>query len=477
MSLDRENSSYSALLQLLQPLGQEHLLRFWGELSTEERGRLANQIRSIDWETFATLAANESGQQDWDRLVAQVSPPQALSLLEQAEPQRKRAATAAGEEALARGQVGFILVAGGQGSRLGFEHPKGMFPIGPVSGRSLFQILLEHARARSLRANVSLPVYIMTSPQTDRETRAFLEAHRWFGYPAEDIRIFCQGVIPAVDRQSRQILLAEKAELFVNPDGHGGCLAALARAGLLEEMRQRGVEQLFYGQVDNPLLQVCQPALLGHHLLSGAEVTTQVVRKQEPGQKVGNVVRWQGRTRIIEYSDIPERLAAQRNAGGDLRFWAGSIAVHVFNREFLERCAAEAETLPFHRALKKVACLDEQGRRVQPAEPNAIKFERFIFDLLPHAREAIVVEVDPALGFAAVKNAAPALTETPEWVQAAISRLHRHWLRQAGADVADDLPVEISPFVALESGDLVGRIRQGQAFTEPVWLAPKRPPS
>lgn len=473
MSAALEDSLSAALTRLLEPLGQAHLLRFWGELSTEQRQRLALQIRSIDWDTFATLTAAESGQQDWEQVAGQVSPPQALSLLEQANPQRLRAAVAAGEEALAEGKVGFILVAGGQGSRLGFEHPKGMFPIGPVSGRSLFQILLEHARARGLRAGVSVPVYIMTSPQTDSETRQFLQANRWFGYPEDDVRIFCQGVIPAVDRQTHQILLAEKDELFVNPDGHGGCLSALARSGLLEEMRQRGIEQLFYGQVDNPLLQVCQPALLGHHLLSGSEVTTQVVRKTDPGQRVGNVVRWQGRTQIIEYSDIPPSLAAQRNAGGELRFWAGSIAVHVFAREFLERCAAQAETLPFHRALKKVACLDGQGRRIQPAEPNAIKFERFIFDLLPHAREAIVVEVDPALGFAAVKNAPPAPAETPEWVQAAISRLHRHWLRQAGAEVSDNLPVEISPFVALDSADLMGRIRSGESFTEPLWWGPE----
>ncbi len=474
MSSLTENSEYTALLQLLEPLGQGHLLRFWDELPAAGRRRLADQIRAIDWETFATLAATDAGQQDWEQVAAQVAPPQALSLLEQADLHRQRAAVEAGQKALAEGRVGFILVAGGQGSRLGFEHPKGMFPIGPVSGRSLFQILLEHARARGQRAGVALPVFIMTSPQTDRETREFLAANNWFGYSPENIRVFCQGVIPAVDLQTRQILLAEKDELFVNPDGHGGCLAALARAGLLDEMRQRGIEHLFYGQVDNPLLQVCQPALLGHHLLSGSEVTTQVIRKLDPSQKVGNVVRFQGRTQIIEYSDIPASLAGQRNSDGELRFWAGSIAVHVFSREFLERCAAHAETLPFHRALKKVASLDERGRKLQPAEPNAIKFERFIFDLLPHAREAIVVEVDPARGFAAVKNAAPAPAETPEWVQAAISRLHRHWLRQAGAEIADHVPVEISPYFALDAADLVGKIPPGTRFTEPVWLAPEQ---
>jgi UDP-N-acetylglucosamine/UDP-N-acetylgalactosamine diphosphorylase len=393
-----------------------------------------------------------------------------MSLLEQADPQRRKVSEAAGQAALAAGQVGFILVAGGQGSRLGFEHPKGMFPIGPVSERSLFQILIEHAHARAIRAGARIPIYLMTSPQTDAETKSYLESHRWFGYPPEDFHIFCQGVIPAVDAQTHQILMTEKDELFVNPDGHGGCLRALARSGLLEEMRARGIRYLFYGQVDNPLLQVCNPALLGYHILSHSDVTTQVVRKQDPSQKVGNVVRLQGRTQIIEYSDIPASLAGQRLADGSLRFWAGSIAVHVFSLDFLARCAGHAETLPFHRALKKVACLDESGRRFTPQSNNAIKFERFIFDLLPHAREAIVVEVDPAAGFAAVKNSPPAATETPEWVRQAISRLHRNWLRQAGAEISEQIPVEISPYVALEAADLKGKIPAGQPFGAPTWL-------
>jgi UDP-N-acetylglucosamine/UDP-N-acetylgalactosamine diphosphorylase len=266
--------------------------------------------------------------------------------------------------------------------------------------------------------------------------------------------------------------MTDKDELFVNPDGHGGCLGALARSGLLEEMRARGIRYLFYGQVDNPLLQVCHPALIGYHILSHSDVTTQVVRKQDPSQKVGNVVRFQGRTQIIEYSDIPAGIAGQRQADGSLRFWAGSIAVHVFSLEFLTRCAEHAETLPFHRAMKKVACLDERGRRVTPEANNAIKFERFIFDLLPHASEAIVVEVDPAVGFAAVKNSPPAATETPEWVQQAISRLHRNWLRQAGAEVSEQLPVEISPFVALEAADLAGKVQPGQRFSSPTWFKP-----
>lgn len=467
-----QRTELAALQALLEPLGQAHLLRFWDELPEASRRKLAEQIQSLDWETFSHLAAAESVSQNWEQLASQISPPQAMTLLEQADPQRRKAAEALGHAALAAGQVGFVLVAGGQGSRLGFEHPKGMYPIGPVSGRSLFQILIEHARARALRAGARIPVYIMTSPQTDSETRAFLENNRWFGYPPADIRIFCQGVIPAVDAQTHQILMTEKDELFVNPDGHGGCLAALSRAGLLDDMQARGIRYLFYGQVDNPLLQVCNPALIGYHIQSQSDMTTQVVRKQDPSQKVGNVIRLQGRTQIIEYSDIPASLASQRQADGSLRFWAGSIAVHVFSTEFLARCAAHAETLPFHRALKKVACLDERGRRTIPETSNAIKFERFIFDLLPHAREAIVVEVDPAAGFAAVKNSPPAAAETPQWVQQAISRLHRNWLRQAGAEVAEQLPVEISPFVALEAADLAGKIQPGQQFSSPIWLQP-----
>jgi UDP-N-acetylglucosamine/UDP-N-acetylgalactosamine diphosphorylase len=461
---------HDELSELLEPLGQSHLLQFWDELSGEQRNNLANQIRSVDWETFSMLTADQGSAPKWLEIAERAESPPAITLEQFREPVSRAQAVRQGSMAIASGQVAFVLTAGGQGSRLGFEHPKGMLPIGPVSGRTLFQVLIEHAQARSNQFGSRIPIYIMTSPQTDRETNTFLSTHDWFGYPSEDIRTFCQGVIPAVDIQTKLVLLESKDRMFVNPDGHGGALAALVRSGSIEDMRRRGIKHVFYGQVDNPLLQVCDPALIGNHLLHQSEMTTQVIRKREPLQKVGNVVQVDGRVQIIEYSDLPEAAARQTSADGGLKLWAGSIAVHVFDLEFFTRCNLSPQSLPFHQALKKVDCIDASGKLHRPLTANAIKFERFIFDLLPLAQRAIVCEVDPAEGFAAVKNAEPALTETPGWVQKAMICLHTSWLEKAGALIAPGTPIEINPAFALDAEQVSRRILTGQKFDQPTYL-------
>ena len=256
--------------------------------------------------------------------------------------------------------------------------------------------------------------------------------------------------MPAVDDDGK-LMLADRDSIFVSPDGHGGTLSALDRNTILADMQQRGIRHVFYGQVDNPLIQVCHPALIGYHINRGSEMTTQVVRKSEPLQKVGNVVSIDGVVQIIEYSDLPENYARQTNPDGSLKLWAGSIAVHVFDLEFLRRANASADSLPFHRARKKVPFVNRAGRRIDPESPNATKFEKFIFDLLPLAQNAIVCEVDPAEGFCAVKNAPPAPSETPEHVKAAISELHSSWLKDAGVEVANDVVVEINPLYAVDA--------------------------
>jgi len=191
-------------------------------------------------------------------------------------------------------------------------------------------------------------------------------------------------------------------------------------------------------------------------------MTTQVVRKHDPLQKVGNVVSIDGTVQIIEYSDFPEEQARQTNPDGSLKLWAGSIAVHVFDLQFLLRANASANSLPFHRARKKVSFVNSAGQRVDPESPNATKFEKFIFDLLPLAENAIVCEVDPAEGFCAVKNAPPANSETPRHVQAAISALHVSWLKAAGVEVADGVTVEINPLFAVDAERVQSLARAGQ---------------
>ncbi len=363
-----------------------------------------------------------------------------------------------------------LLTAGGQGSRLGFDKPKGMYPIGPVSGVSLLQVHLEKALAAQRRYGAAVPVYMMTSPVTHDEQLAFLAEHDRFGLAADDLVVFCQGTMPAVDAKTGKLLLAEKHELFLSPNGHGGTVAALADTGAIEHMRRRGVKHLFYLQVDNPLTPIADAEFIGYHLLADSELTSMAVAKQTPQDKLGNFVAVDGRTQVIEYSDFPDDVAERRDATGELVFWAGSIAVHVFAVDFLERALKLGDALPFHVAHKKVPHVDASGKRVEPQQPNALKFERFIFDLLPHAEHAIVVEYPEHEVFAPLKNAPGADRDTPEYVRQHMIDQHRDWLGQAGVQLADGVPVEISPLWALDAAGVAARTDLPKSITEPTYL-------
>ncbi len=433
MNLAEQNDRavFDELQSRLAPHGQEHLLRFWSEIENADRQRLADEIRAIDFSRLSNLRDPSAGKTDWAALARRAEPPIAVRL-GQCSQAAVAEAKSAGERALAAGEIGAILVAGGQGTRLGFDHPKGMYKIGPVSGATLFQILLEKILAVGRRYGAAVPLYLMTSPATDAETRNFLDQQHRFGLAADDVHVFCQGVMPAVDAATGKVLLASKSRIALSPDGHGGMLAALDRSGGLADIGRRGIQQLFYFQVDNPLVAMCDPVFLGHHILQRSEISTLAVSKREPKERVGNIVRINGRTQIIEYSDLPNDVAESRNADGSLRFWAGNTAVHVFDVEFLRRVAGNAAGLPFHIARKTVSYVDDRGNLVEPTQPNAMKFERFIFDLLPLAARSIVVETDPTRTFAPVKNAPGEPTDSPESCQAAMVALYRQWLEAAG---------------------------------------------
>jgi UDP-N-acetylglucosamine/UDP-N-acetylgalactosamine diphosphorylase len=373
-----------------------------------------------------------------------------------------------GRELLVSGRVGVVLVAGGHGTRLGFSQPKGLYPVGPVSGATLYQLLAEQLLARSRQSGVPIPYFVMTSDATHAATCAFFARHEYFGLDRRDVFFFQQENMPAVDARTGQILLAEKAKLSSSPDGHGGLLGAISKAGLFDEMRSRGIDFLYYHQVDNPTAIVCDPAFLGWHAAQQAEVSTKIVVKSSPEEKMGLVVDVDGKTCIIEYSDLPDEVARKTDESGKMVHWAGNTAIHVFNREFLERIVHDAGGLPYHAARKKVSFIDETGNLVVPTEPNAIKFERFIFDVLPRAERALVVEADRAREFNPVKNESG--PDSPESARQALCEIHRQWLRQAGAIVDDDAPVEISPLVALEAADVTRHVASGTQFRGPVFL-------
>lgn len=459
------------MIKQLEQFGQQHLLAAWDQISAAQQAGLLKQLEAIDLARITRLHAQGVGDSDGSERARRAGPPPAIRLDDDKCPIDPELALQEGERLLREGRVGMILVAGGQGTRLGFDQPKGMFPLGPVSQRTLFEILIDQLLARGKSAGHPIPLYLMTSPATDQETRDYFDANDRLGLAENDFRIFCQGTMPAVDESTGQLLLESPDQLALSPDGHGGLLRAFEQSGCLQDARERGVEHLFYAQIDNPLVSVCDPLLLGFHALSGSEMTTQVVRKTHALERVGNVVELDGKVQIIEYSDLPEEVARETDASGELKLWAGNIAVHVFRRDFLERAATRDESLPFHIARKKVPHWNVDAQEsVDPTEPNAIKFERFIFDLLPHAENAIVVEADKSKAFAPVKNNDSESFDTPSTAKAAMIELHRSWLSSAGVEVPADTPVEIHPAFALDASELKLKRDQVPPITGPTFL-------
>jgi UDP-N-acetylglucosamine/UDP-N-acetylgalactosamine diphosphorylase len=468
-----------ALMERLARHGQGHLLASWRDLNHDEQVRLAAELKAIDFEQLDRLIAelvHGTGQLTVDpAAVAAIE----VTRLPQTDGERvsRRRAVEAGARALAAGEVGVVLVAGGAGTRLGFDGPKGTFPIGPVSRASLFQIHAEKIVALGKRYGRKMPLYIMTSPENQAATAAFFEANDRFGL--EHVRLFVQGQMPAVDRTTGTVLLEERGHVALGPDGHGGTLAALAAAGqdgspsCLDEMRTRGIQTLFYFQVDNPLVQIADPAFLGLHRLAGAEMSFKVIERLSPDEKLGVVVTVDGRPQVIEYSDLPPELASRREPEGRLELWAGSIAIHVLERTFVERLVT-MHSLPFHRAIKKVSYVDENGQTVKPANPNGVKFEQFIFDALPHASQWAIVETDRSTEFEPLKNAVG--PDSPATVHQRMSDLFGNWLEQAGASVPrrpdGSVPfgIEISPLFALDAHELKSKIEPGLVVERPIYL-------
>lgn len=369
---------------------------------------------------------------------------------------------ALGEQALARGEVAALLVAGGQGTRLGFDRPKGLFTIGPLSGKSLFQLHAEKVLALSQRFGQPVPLLIMTSHATHDETVAYFAENRQFGLAANQVRFFQQATMPTLCLHTGEALLEQPGVPILSPDGHGGTLTALAASGLLARLKAEGVRHVFYWQVDNPLVKIACPEFLGHHLAARAEVSSKVVAKRDAAERAGVFALVDGRCTIIEYSDLPAHLATQTDSSGRLRLWAGSPAIHLFDVDFLDRMTATPEGLPLHVARKMVPHLHDPV----PTQINALKFERFIFDVLPHAERWALVETTREEEFAPVKNATG--HDSPATARAALLDQAQRWVQAVGAVPQGD--IEISPLFALGPECLRGRLARGQPVSG--YLAP-----
>ncbi len=469
MQLDKQVSS------VLEKNRQTHLVQFWEELSEPQQGQLQEQVGAIDFPLLQTLIQKRDRQESDDsqenKAQLATSPEQLIRLPQAAEERKiQQRAEELGKQLLQSGKVGAILVAGGQGSRLGFDAPKGMYPIGPISDRTLFQVLSEHLLARSRHAGVSIPYFIMTSEATHVPTMNFFESQNYFGLGKENVYFFQQASLPAIEDNSHRIFLADKGEVATSPDGHGGMLRALAAHGMIEVMQARGVEHLFYHQVDNPTTIVCDPILLGLHIEQESDLTTKVVAKESPEERMGVLVTINGKTEIIEYSDLPAEEAYRKDESGNHIFWAGNTAIHVFRREFIESLIGGELSLPFHIAHKIVPHVDiSSGRQIIPDSPNGNKFEQFIFDALPHARVALVVEGDRNREFNPVKNAEG--KDSPATSRAALQRIAAEWVQQAGGIIQKNASLEISPLFALDSRELQAKLSENVSYSADTILS------
>jgi UDP-N-acetylglucosamine/UDP-N-acetylgalactosamine diphosphorylase len=273
----------------------------------------------------------------------------------------------------------------------------------------------------------------MTSAATEAATHAAFERADCFGLPREDVFFLRQGMVPSFDFDGK-LLLERPDRLFESPNGHGGSLTALLESGALDDMAARGIDTIFYYQVDNPLVPIGDPVLLGFHVEARAEVSCKVLRKREPAEKLGVVARVDGRPGVVEYTEISDAQRGARDDSDELVYWAGNMAVHGFDTGFVVRVARNADTfLPYHASAKKIPTIDAEGLPVKPHEPNGYKLERFVFDALGAAERVCVVEADREREYAPLKNAEGA--ESPVTARRALEMRYRRWLEEAGIEV------------------------------------------
>jgi UDP-N-acetylglucosamine/UDP-N-acetylgalactosamine diphosphorylase len=451
----------AALRRNWESAGQGQLFRFFDSLDPAGKQRLAGQLEALDPRHLNELADAYVRQKPSINIPNDIRPVKAYPR----EPGPDQAklytdAQARGEALLRSGHIAAFLVAGGQGTRLGYDGPKGEYPVTPIRRKPLFQVFAEQLKAYGRDFGKAVPWYIMTSDANDAQTRAFFKQHNFFGLNSQDVFIFQQGMMPAFASDGR-LLLGEKSSLALSPDGHGGSLRALHRSGALADMRKRGVEHLSYFQVDNPLVHCIDPLFLGLHDLTGSEMSSKTISKAGPLEKVGNFVEADGVVQVIEYSDLPDELAKQTNPDGSLRFNEGSIAIHALRVSFVERLNASGKlNLPWHRADKKVPFVDDNGNTVKPDKPNAVKLEQFVFDAVPLAKNAIVYTTDRAEEFSPVKNAEG--VDSPATCRRDQIRRAARWLKDAGVEIPakngePDVTLEISPLYATSAEQLKKR--------------------
>ncbi len=366
------NEQEQALINTISQTNPQ-VFTFWNELSDEQKNSLIADLTSIDMTQI--MSYYHKFQQTQAEEQIQFGSTEFFSYKNVANENQIRQS---GKKALANGEVAFLTVAGGQASRLDYEYPKGCFPISPITKKPLFQIFAEKIRYYSAYYGREMDWYIMTSETNYDDTLSFFDKHNYWGLNPSHVTFFKQGMLPALTPEGK-LILSEKNRIFRNPDGHGGILTALVKTGLINKIRDNGIKYLSYFQVDNPMINMADPSFIGYHILHGMSISTKVVEKLYPEEKMGVIGKKNGINCIIEYSDLPKELESMRLPNGHLKFGMGSMGVHIFSTDFIIGFTAK---LAVHCAKKQVPGLILEDKVPTKTQIEAVKFETFVFDMI-----------------------------------------------------------------------------------------------
>lgn len=384
--------TYETAKDLLAKHGQTQLLRFWDSLNDESKASLLSQIEELDFSLVDTIDAPEAAR-------GVLAP---LGALEADEIEKNKAFyTEIGAKAIREGKVAAVLLAGGQGTRLGFDGPKGACNIGVTRDLYIFEALVNNMLDVKKAVGADFPLYIMTSDKNHNETVSFLTAHNFFGYDPARVTFFKQDMAPSVDFDGK-FMLEDKDRLVRSPNGNGGWFSSMVRAGLLDQMQADGVEWLNAFAVDNVLQRICDPCFIGATIASGCECGAKVVRKADPEERVGVLCTEDGTPSIVEYYEMTEEMITRREPNGDLSYNFGVILNYLFPVSRLVEIWKEA--LPLHVAKKKIPYIDADGVAHKPTEPNGYKFESLILDMVHKMRSCLSYEAIREYEFAPIKN-------------------------------------------------------------------------
>ena len=423
------------ILETLKDNGQSELAAHLQNLTGDARKNLERDISTQDWKELKALHAEKSAASLIDNVSSDLRP---MPFKIASDDLRYDYWKETGEILLGKGQVAAFLVAGGQGSRLGFDGPKGMFDIGLPSHKSLFQLQAERLQNLSAQVGHAIPWCIMTSPLNHEATVNFFTENNFFGMDRTNIRFFEQGTICALTPDGHAVLDGDRLALV--PDGNGGCFRALSQSGTLAWLIERGVKYVFLYSVDNALCRICDPAFIGALASEGRSMSaSKVVHKANANEKVGIFAFQNKKPGVVEYSDLPEEYRDMTNPDGSLTFDGGNIAIHLFKIEGLRKL--QTSKLPWHTARKTVCGIE-----------NCWKFEQFLFDSFPQLGTMMPFGVVREEEFSPVKNAEGC--DSPETARIMIGKLHKEWLKKANVEVNPNKLYEISPTISYAGENL-----------------------